>query len=328
VTGTADTGISQDLIKELLDLVGRALAPPGRVEEVERRPNDFSTKLSSEFVTLLFDGGPPLRLLVKKVVDDTEARRPSPPDREVRVYERLDGHRAFAAPRFIGTIGGSDPHLVLTAVEGWDLRYHAVDRWVLAARDLGRMHAALHEDLHELASDGALAGRRSEDNLAEARLAAAIVRAHEDQSTPALLGPLADGYAALAEELIGQPATLVHGDLAPKNVLIEESEDGERAVFVDWEWAAIGLGAFDLADLVNGLDPDDAARVIAAYVATASGTALPAEEDAATRCIELARLQRVLFRITRSEDWQVSTSQVTAWAREAASLYERLEGPS
>lgn len=310
------------MLDELVDLVHTRLGFEEQPEHVERRRNDFSTKLASEFVTLSFSGRPPLRLFVKRAVDAEGAHRPSPPDLEIRVYEALGSHPSFAAPLFIGAIGGDDPHLVLAATTGWDLRYQDVDQWELAARALGRMQTMFAGDQDRL--EGCLPRQGEGHYLAQAALAAAVADAHP--AAGAVLRPLVDGYGPIAAELAGQPLTLVHGDLAPKNVLIDTSDASERAVFVDWEWAAISCGALDLMDLVNGLDQDDRTRLVDAYVEEASGFALPADDGGIGRCLDLAQLQRTMFRIARSAAWQVPTEQVLAWTTEAAALRERLQG--
>lgn len=321
MTEALHAGVSPALIDELVTLVRSRFRTLGGLRHIKRQRNDFSTKVESEFVTLSFDGEPPVRVLVKKAIDDAASRRPAPPDREIRVYERLGAHRAFAAPRFIGTIGGDDLHLVLAAIAGWDLRYHDVERWALAAGDLGRMHAAFHGDLDLL--DDWLPSRDQDYYLGQAELAATVTEGVHTPTTEVLRRVAAE-YEDLSEELAKLPATLVHGDLAPKNVLIDASETEERAVFVDWEWAAIGFGAVDLEDLLIGLGPKDRSRVVAAYVAAARETALPTDEAAITRSLELARLQRTMFRIARSPDWGVSAAQVFEWANQAASLCEKL----
>jgi thiamine kinase-like enzyme len=63
--------------------------------------------------------------------------------------------------------------------------------------------------------------------------------------------------------LITQPRTLVHGDPVPENLIVAADS---RIRPLDWECAAIGLGAWDLARLLDGwgADPVD---FIAAYLA-------------------------------------------------------------
>jgi aminoglycoside phosphotransferase (APT) family kinase protein len=67
--------------------------------------------------------------------------------------------------------------------------------------------------------------------------------------------PLLSGIADLA-------ASAVHGEFTPHNLLVS----GNEVRPVDWETAAVGLGAVDLAALTDGWPPDVVARCEAAYV--------------------------------------------------------------
>lgn len=299
-----------------------ALAGGGDLDGVERRPNGFSTKAASELVTLHFRGGARRDLLVKRVSDPSEDRRPDPPDRELRVYEALDGHPAFAAPGFAGVVGGADPHLVLDAVGGHDLRYHGLDAWERAAAALGRMQASFHDDPVLLDRLDFLPRAGHGEDVEEARRALATAR-RVDPGAAATLAPVVERYEPVADVLAGLPRTLVHGDLSPKNVMVSTGDDGDRTVFVDWEWAHVGAGPLDLADLGNGLDDGAAARLGAAY-ADAAGPVVPPDPRELARALDAARLQRLMFRIGRSVAWGVGAEALRAAAGDAAALHARL----
>ena len=313
-------GLSQD---DLAKFARSKLGVVQTIGEIERRPNGFSTKLASEFITFHLDDGTALTLLVKKVIDRSKERRPEPPESELLVYRDLGHHPAFRAPRFLGTIGEIDPWLVLAAVDGWDLRYQDLDLWAVAVRALGRMHSSFHQDRAMLRDLDHLSVSDRSHFLAEADTAyGAIARSHPPAAS--ILSPVIADYGDIAAELGMQPATLVHGDLAPKNVLIEGHPGSKTALFIDWEWAGIGLGAIDLVDLVNGLGTDPTVCLTDAYVEETRGTALPEGDAAIKRTLDLALLQRTMFRLGRSSTWNVSTEQVVAWARDAAELHGRL----
>ncbi len=55
-------------------------------------------------------------------------------------------------------------------------------------------------------------------------------------------------FESLVAYLVSQPRTLVHGDLFGDNLIVQP---GRRIRAVDWESAAIGLGAWDLARLLD-----------------------------------------------------------------------------
>ncbi|TDC43099.1 aminoglycoside phosphotransferase family protein [Micromonospora sp. KC213] len=74
-----------------------------------------------------------------------------------------------------------------------------------------------------------------------------------------------DGLAERLAEVArcGLPDTLVHGDLHPGNV----RGDGHRRVIIDWGDAFVGHPAFDILRLTEGLAPDTADPLVAAWCA-------------------------------------------------------------
>lgn len=318
---SAPAGTQHVPVDELVELVLERLHT-GPVREVEVRPNDFSTKTASSFVALHLDDREPLELFVKRVHGDPASRRPHPTDREAKVYQALSDHPGFAAPELVGIVGADDPHLVLVAEPGWDLRYRDLDDWTLAAEGLGAMHAAFASEARNLESYDFLGRHDAPANVAAARRAHSVL-SEEHAGAARLIRGVVEGYERVAVELAEEPRTLVHGDLAPKNVVIAERDDTKRAVFVDWEWAGIGPGLGDVVDLVNGLDEDSTKRLLAAYAGSAAG-AVPAGDVASSRSFKLALLHKTMFRLERSIDWKVSDDQVASWARAAAGLYSEL----
>jgi hypothetical protein len=308
-------------VDELVELVRKRLGT-GPVRAIETRPNGFSTKLASAFVTLHLESRAPLELFVKSVHGDPGSRRPDPIDREAKVYGVFSGHSDFAAPELVGIIGTDDPQLVLMAVPGWDLRYQDLDCWALAAEELGVMHAAFASQARELESYDFLARHDASGCIATAQHAHTVLSAGR-ADTAGLIQRVVEDYERVAVELAAERRTLVHGDLAPKNIVLADRDHTKRAVFVDWEWAAIGPGLGDLADLVNGLDEGAARRMLEAYAGSA-GAAVPTEDRALTRSFKLALLHNTMFRLGRSTDWKVSDDQVNVWARAAVDLYSEL----
>ena len=51
-----------------------------------------------------------------------------------------------------------------------------------------------------------------------------------------------DDLSVAADLLAEQPPTLVHNDLAPKNVIADTSANPGRTCIVDWEMAEWGAG--------------------------------------------------------------------------------------
>lgn len=68
-------------------------------------------------------------------------------------------------------------------------------------------------------------------------------------------------FPELAAEMLAAPATLIHGEYYPHNILAV----GESIVPLDWESAAIGMGEIDLASMVEGWPDEDCRACRAAY---------------------------------------------------------------
>lgn len=303
-------------MEELLELVGSRFGDLGSLRSSHTEANGFATKVSSFFVTLTFTRSK-LELFVKRADHATSAPRPDPPDLEARLYAALDGDEAFATPPLVGTIESEDRWLVLMRAPGWDLRYQSLELWHTAARALGRMHASFASRVQDPDYLSFLPRRDHDRNIAEAQLAFEVLRRHHPGLMEILDG-VERSYEDVAAELAQGPLTLVHGDLAPKNVLVDTDRTPTTTVFVDWEWATVGPGLTDVADLINGLDAPTAESMFHSYVEAARGTALPPEDRDIERSMHLSFLQRLMFRFTRSVDWGVDADLLRQWATDAA----------
>jgi 5-methylthioribose kinase len=101
---------------------------------------------------------------------------------------------------------------------------------------------------------------------------------------------LAGVVNTLADQLLREPACLVHGDFSPKNILT----DGARAWVIDWEVAHYGAPVFDLAFLNTHLllkavhRPEDAGNYRVAAEAFNDGYTASVREDLRTAPEQLA----------------------------------------
>jgi aminoglycoside phosphotransferase (APT) family kinase protein len=78
---------------------------------------------------------------------------------------------------------------------------------------------------------------------------------------PPWLDDLCGCWASFAAPLLAEPATVVHGEYYPANVLF----DGDGIHPVDWESAALACGEIDLATLTDGWPEEPARRCEDAY---------------------------------------------------------------
>src|SRR5262249_25939292 len=173
-----------------------------------------------------------------------------------------------------------------------------------AVRWLARMHGTYHgreDDLREL---GCLmehgpayyhsVAQTARRNLELAGAIEALVR------FDALMGR----YDFLVRYLVRQPRTLVHGDIFPQNLIIQR---GGRIRAIDWESAAVGLGAWDLARLLDGWGSMKA-TFLAAYLAEFERhVARPLDREGFQRLFEHCEILNTLWHLR----WSVEACQDT-----------------
>ena len=219
------------------------------VRSIGRRTHPYGSSHAIEDVAVRFDDGPPLELVFKDVLapgahaDAAKPVRLRDPERELEAYRDVLGPAGLDVARCHGAI--SEPGrrwLILEAVRGVPLWQVAEDAaWDEAARWLARLHAR--------PVPAAVGHLLSYD---EAALRVSLERALA--LTPA--GAL-DGVAAVWERVVARlaawPASIVHGDYHPSNILVEHRErPAPRIRPLDWELAGIGPGLLDLTALTSG----------------------------------------------------------------------------
>ena len=122
------------------------------------------------------------------------------------------------------------------------------------------------------------------------------------QAILSLCGVLEARWSQLAKFCDRMPLTLVHGDLAAKNVRVRTGPAGNSITVMDWETVGWGLPAIDLAQFVaHSLSPD-----LAAY----SSVWQPSPPDAGS----LALMAQVgnIFRLVVTTSWE-SQSLLCQW---------------
>lgn len=291
-----------------------------RVRSISRERSPFAHRSRAEIVTVVLADGTVQRRFVKRLAPEThpDKRRR---DREPLVFRRLlePGwrERRVPAPRCYGSHRDAASHehvLVLEHVDGWPLKYHGLEHWATAAGELARLHASF------AASSGLL--RRCDFLLrldgdyfrAWAARASAAVAARAPASEGRVRRVLRD-HDAVAEFLGAQPSTLVHNDLAPKNVVVEASSDPARICFVDWEMAGVGCGLLDLAHLLHGLDGRDRETVASAYWSELARARPPVAVTDRERVLAACDLQNAVFRL----------AHIAAWGLDRATVADRVD---
>jgi hypothetical protein len=235
---------------------------PVRIARLERRPLATSSHPIDRLrVTLA--SGERLRVVFKRL---SPGEKLYGNEREVLIYRRLlDGER-FGAPALYASAydeGERRYWLFLEDLGSSTLDEGDVEEWFAAVRWLARMHGTYHGREGDLRALDCL----MEHGPAYYHLVAQTARGNLELAgtTEALVrfDALMDRYDALVSYLVSQPRTLVHSDIFTGNLVIQP---GGHIRAIDWESAAIGLGAWDLARLLEGwgsMQP----RFLAAYVA-------------------------------------------------------------
>jgi hypothetical protein len=212
-------------------------------------PNVYRSTFPSEIVRCAFDDGMQRRLLVKRYIPglhDGEGYWKGGPY-EARIYDDVLAMHDLGTPTYFGSWSdplSCDTFLALEYLEGWRLN-RSEPSWIIdAARWLARLHrdatvtAFRHPGVRVY--DEAFFMGRSRRALASVRSAL--------PDTP-WIEPLVERFdEVMVPRLLDSEPAFIHGEPYPENVIVS----GGRIRTVDWQSAAIGPGAIDLACLTEG----------------------------------------------------------------------------
>jgi aminoglycoside phosphotransferase (APT) family kinase protein len=132
-------------------------------------------------------------------------------------------------------------------------------------------------------------------------------------------------YDRVSSPLEQYPPTLVHNDLAPKNVLALRAASPPRIAFVDWEMAGIGCGLLDLVHLKHGLDPATDRRMCEVYREAwreNGGSAI--DDELFSRSVTAGEVHSAMYRVAHGRAWGVTHESIAAWVGEVRQLFARL----
>ncbi len=331
LAGTKSSEERERLRTALEGFLSRAQGRAVGVTEWRSEPSAFAVPSVSpiDVLTVSLRGGEEVALFVKQVGSE-QADHPDKQcrDREEKIYEELFSGRDLPVPRYYGARWNTATgrrEIYLEYIADWSLKYQGLETWFPAARRLARLHAHFSErGAAEVSRCGVLL------NLDTAYFHAWAQRAMEvlaEVSAP-LAGRLAvvvSEYDRVAEALAAQPVTLVHNDLAPKNVLADRSRDPARIAFVDWEMAGAGCGLLDLVHLKDGLRPASDEAMRRAYCSELGGSGLlPRSEPELRHVLTACELHLILHRIASSRLWHPPLEHLTRWVAEARDRASRL----
>jgi hypothetical protein len=317
-----------DLALTVAAMLAPALGRPVRVDALRREPSPFVTLFPADVLRVSLDDKTEVRLFLKQLGPE-QAGHPDKQrrDRELRVYEVLLRDPRLAVPRHYGARWNAATgrhELVLEYVDDWPLKYQSLEHWVTAARRLAHFHAHFGERADLLRSCDFLLRLDVRYLAAWAARACSAVGEQSSELAARLQETLKD-YRRSCELLARQPLTLVHNDLAPKNVLADRSVTPARICFVDWEMAGAGCGLLDLVHLKYGLDAAGEGEMVTAYrSALCSTDLLPRDGPEFERLLAACELHKTLYRLAHSAGWNLPPATVAQWVAEAAAFLRRV----
>lgn len=186
--------------------------------------------------------------------------------REVLVYRRLLAGGRFGAPSLYASVYDETLGrywLFLEDVGERTLNYGDTDAWLAAVRWLGEMHGTFTGREQELRALDCLDEHDANYYRSIAAAARHNIELASTRTALARFGHLMSDYEGIVADLLVQPRTLVHGDILVNNIIVQR---GARIRPIDWESAAIGIGAFDLALLLDGWD-NSKQELVSVYLA-------------------------------------------------------------
>jgi len=269
---------------------------PVRVTAFDRRPSPYQTSAAIEELDVELDDGVRLQIMFKDAslgAQHDGARRTKPsflhdPVREIETYRRvLAAHRLGTATCYGAVV---DPPrgrywLFLERMRGVGLyEVGELATWQRVAASLADMHRTF-ADAGVPAEAHAVNALRHDPDYYRVWVERAQRFFHQDAGADRVAGGLAwlaSRHDAVIDRLMALPATFVHGEFYPSNVLVQETAGALRVCPIDWEMAAVGPGLIDLAALTAGAwSAEERTAIAAAYYTTLEphGTPWARRED-------------------------------------------------
>jgi hypothetical protein len=295
----ADRNADQSLDRQSPQAARSSQRPPSRQLEqvlggllgassmtVERTPNAYKSSFATEVVTCHADNGEVHRLFCKygpTRVDSGHGHRGGVAY-ESAVYRDALEPAGMGTPRLRGI------HEDRAGRRTWLIIEHLAEAGRLlwypeamgpAAAWIGRFHATMQ--LRVDAGELDFLRRYDEDYFAAWAPRADALVSEAWKQRFAWWPRVCERFGLCVELLLEAPATVIHGEYYPKNVLCT----GEAIHPVDWESAAVAPGEIDLASLVEGWPAEIARECIECYRAARWPAAAPAEFE---RVLDAARV--------------------------------------
>jgi hypothetical protein len=337
----SDAAASSDRVTtpELRDALERALSGhrgATRITRFERSPCILTSSFALEELALELDDGTELDLMFKDLGESglSERARVAKPEFLYDPLREIEAYRSILAPVNLGAAfyGATvDPAagrywLFVENVRGTALwQIGELDVWALVAR----WAAALHG--HFAGGETLPAERlvRYDADLYRLWMRRAVGFADRwEERWPGrarkTIQWLANRYDSVVERLAALPVTFIHGELYASNVLVQKDGSEMRVCPIDWEIAAIGPGAIDLAALTMGWGSEERIALAGAYLEAHGDRDRSSADDDFLSNLDCARLHLAVQWLGWAPDWRPPRSHRRDWLGEALGIAEKL----
>jgi phosphotransferase family enzyme len=315
-----------------------------KIASMKRRVSDYCSSYLLEEIDLALRDGRTLQLIFKDLSPSaliSTARHIKPeflyePLREIECYRSLLAAETLGTAKCYGAVVDARRARYWLFLERvppallWQMG--DFEDWKQTAAWLARMHACLAKALAECEPEERAHLLIYDANFYRCwmRRARTYVR-KGDTSRPrkaaAAIDWLAARYEKAIDRLTALPATMIHGEFYPSNVMVDQTPKKTRICPVDWEMAAVGPGLVDLAALTSGQWTHEQKNAMAmAYHAALPG---PARAKPGKRTLladlDYCRLHQAVQLLGWSPKWTPPPEHTQNWLAEAVRLAESLE---
>jgi Phosphotransferase enzyme family len=304
VVDAADAALIACIEEQVLPRLG---ADRLRVRRLTRSLSPSTTSYTADVLTVDLGDGGTLNLFVKDFgfsrlpKDDAAGRR----TRELHVYRDLLGPAELGTPAFYGFVWDEQKRrflLVLELVAGTQLRSYGFEHWVAAAGWLGRLQGLYAWNPRPFEHSPWLLRHDERYFASKAPVALRNVEAVSPAAVPRLRA-LLTGYEPLVATMAAEPATFVHGNYRPKNIIFAAGTSPPRICVVDWEVSALGSPLYDLALLADGFRDEQLDRLLTAYRSEAEANGVTVvERDRMRYLLDCFCLHRVVKSLSRAAE--------------------------
>lgn len=310
----------------------------GEIVSLKRTRSDYISSFEIEELEVVFENGNSLSLIYKNLNRDTiqDAARQTKhpflynPEREIEVYRSILSQTDLGTAKLYGALVDKEAGhywLFIEKVPGLELyQLGEFETWLQVSRWLATLHDEFADRGKELASRAPLLSYDRGFYERWPHRAKTFMRS-QSRTVRTSFNRLILHYDQIIDRMLTLPTTLLHGDFFASNILAQKQESGLRICPVDWDMAAIGPAAVDLAALVSGnWSENQKAALIRAYleVSVSAGKRQRSLDELLTE-LSWCQLHLSLQWLGWSPDWSPPEEHRQDWLQQALVLADKLE---